>query len=211
MGSLSEKRWKMIHDLLIKMFVFNTISYPSRQSKILRFSHFSFVSFWVCWILISGEKNKHHLHLFFWINIECQLVFQLAAKLCFTVSTPFLCILLHTFYWLFRLQLNIRKFIKGLLSPIHCSRHSKVKDCNIYSISICVCCKNSKAVVSIKEWTLKDLKSFTSNSLFLVFCSKMLMKVFGKRLKKLLDINKSWQQAGLKNNLSVIGHLEMVS
>lgn len=57
----------------------------------------------------------------------------------------------------------------------------------------------------------RNLKSCNSNSLYLVFYSKIFMKVFGKRLKGPLDINKSWQQAGFISYLSVMGHLEMVS
>lgn len=37
------------------------------------------------------------------------------------------------------------------------------------------------------------------------------MEVFGKSIKGPLDINKSWQQVGFISNLSVMGHLEMVS
>lgn len=44
-----------------------------------------------------------------------------------------------------------------------------------------------------------------------MFYNKIFINVFGKRLKGFWDINKSWQQAVFVSNLSVVGHVEMVS
>lgn len=78
-------------------------------------------------------------------------------------------------------------------------------------VQICRCCRNSNEQFSVKEWNTKDFKSCISNGLFLVFYNKIFINVFGKRLKGFWDINKSWQQAGFVSNLSVVGHVEMVS